>query len=257
MKLNIGYFYKDQLNLYGDNGNVEILQYRAEKRGIPVDVKQIGINTTSDQMAVLNINMIFMGGGPDSGQKEMYEDLISSKKNFLMDYINRGGVGLFICGSYQLLGKYYQTADGSLLEGLGIFDFYTKHFGNHKPRCIGNAVCEISPRILSDPLFLKINGLGGNLVGFENHGGRTYLNKDNKYAPLAKVLSGYGNNGEDGTEGVLFKNCLGSYLHGPILSKNPHLADYLIAKALKLEDLPPLDDTLITLAHTACIKLKK
>ena len=147
---------------------------------------------------------------------------------------------MFICGSYQLFGHYYKAADESILRGLGIFRLHTEHFGNHKPRCIGN-VCVESTLNLNDGTY------GNVLVGFENHGGRTYL--DPGVQPFGRVVSGFGNNGEDFTEGVVYKNGIGTYLHGPILSKNPHLADYLLKKSLNVEELPPLEDNLIQLAH--------
>ena len=145
MRLRIGYFYPEQLNLYGDNGNVEILVYRAKKRGIDVEVENVGLQTSLGK----KFDLVLMGGGPDSSQKEVYEDLIKVKGVYLKDYINSGGFGLYICGAYQLLGNYYKSADGSVLEGLGAFDLYTEHFGNEellrnkKPRCIGNVVCEL------------------------------------------------------------------------------------------------------------------
>lgn len=252
MKLVIGYFYKEDLNLYGDNGNVEILVSRARARGFDTSVVIVDKNITGEVLKNENINLIFMGGGPDSGQKEMYQDLIGDKKDFLNEYINSGGVGLFVCGSYQLLGKYYKASDGSVLEGLSVFDFYTQSFGPTKPRCIGNVICKISDQLLNDPLFKKVNKIGDTLVGFENHGGRTYLGVD--LMPLATVTSGHGNNSQDKTEGLLYKNIIGTYLHGPVLSKNPHLADYLIAKALNIDELVPLDDKYIISAHQKCLK---
>jgi hypothetical protein len=255
MKLVIGYFYPKLLNLYGDDGNVQILTFRAKSRGFDVEEIHItpDVKVTSNQMNSLNV--IFMGGGPDSSQKGMYEDLVSDKGPYLKEYIESGGVGLFICGSYQLLGNYYKSSDGTVLEGLKIFDLHTKHFGNKKPRCIGNVVCEIAPELRHDSIFNAVNRVGSTLVGFENHGGRTYLG--DKMLPLAKTIMGHGNNSEDGTEGVLYKNVMGTYLHGPILARNPHLADYLIAKSLGLETLEELDDSLIISAHTASLKLKQ
>jgi len=255
MKLRIGYFYPTLLNLYGDNGNIEILTKRAQGRSIDVEVSYVDPSVTISNEVMRHFNIIFMGGGPDSGQKLMYEDLYKHKGSFVKDYIENGGVSLFICGSYQLLGHYYKAADGTILNGLGIFDLYTEHFGNYKPRCIGNVLCELTPQLLGNPVFDSVNKVGKTLVGFENHGGRTYLSS--KMAPLAKVLVGYGNNAEDGTEGVIYKNSIGSYLHGPLLSKNPHLADFLIAKSLGLSSLNELDDSLILSAHTASGKLKQ
>jgi len=252
MKFKIGYFYPEQLNLYGDNGNVEILIYRAKKRGIDVEVALVDLGTNLEEN---RFNLVFMGGGPDSSQKEVYEDLLKDKGPYLKDYINSGGFGLYICGAYQLLGKYYKSADGSILEGLGVFDLYTEHFGNKKPRCIGNVVCELSDEFRHKEVFNSLNKIGSTLVGFENHGGRTYLGE--KMLPLGKVIRGYGNNSEDGYEGVLYKNSIGTYLHGPVLSKNPHLADYLIAGSLGLDRLESLDDSLILSAHIASKKLRQ
>ena len=252
MKFKIGYFYPEQLNLYGDNGNVEILIYRAKKRGIDVEVALVDLGTNLEEN---RFNLVFMGGGPDSSQKEVYEDLLKDKGPYLKDYINSGGFGLYICGAYQLLGKYYKSADGSILEGLGVFDLYTEHFGNKKPRCIGNVVCELSDEFRHKEVFNSLNKIGSTLVGFENHGGRTYLGE--KMLPLGKVITGYGNNSEDGYEGVLYKNSIGTYLHGPVLSKNPHLADYLIAGSLGLDRLESLDDSLILSAHIASKKLRQ
>jgi lipid II isoglutaminyl synthase (glutamine-hydrolysing) len=267
MRLKIGYFYPKELNLYGDNGNVEILIQRARWRNIDAEIFNIDSTTTPEEILDARINLVFMGGGPDSGQKTMYKDLLENKKDFLVDYVENEGVGLFICGAYQLMGHYYKAADGSVLDGLGIFDLYTQHFGNHKPRCIGNMVCKLNSELLGDETFKNVNFIGDNLVGFENHGGRTYLGSDldkgvvpsagTTIKPLAKVVIGHGNNGEDKTEGAWYKNSFGTYSHGPVLSKNPHFADYLIAKALKTTTLSPLDDTLIKTAHLSAQKLSK
>jgi CobQ-like glutamine amidotransferase family enzyme len=200
-----------------------------------------------------NLNVVFIGGGPDSGQKQMYKDLLEHKGGFLREYIQGGGVGLYICGSYQLLGNYYKASDGSVLQGLGIFDLYTQHFGPSTPRCIGNVVAKLSATILADSVFKAVNTLDDKIVGFENHGGRTFLGTGSE--PFALVQKGFGNNGVDHTEGVLYKNSIGSYFHGPLLSKNAHVADYLIAKGLGLSELQPLDDTLVRTAHFLAQKL--
>lgn len=254
MKLVIGYFYPQLLNLYGDDGNVQILKSRAQQRNIDVEVIEIGLNTSVADLPK-DLNLLFMGGGPDSGQKEVYDDLFNDKKAFLKNYVENNGVGLFICGAYQLLGNYYKSSDGEILKGIEIFNVYTEHFGNHKPRCIGNVVCKINSKLLNEPAFSENNFTGDTLVGFENHGGRTYLSSG--IQPLAHVKVGHGNNSEDGLEGSLYKKALGTYLHGPILSRNPHLADYLIAGALKITKLDPLEDTLINSAHTASLSLKQ
>ncbi|HSX39838.1 MAG TPA: hypothetical protein VLI92_04600 [Candidatus Saccharimonadales bacterium] len=255
MKLTIAYFYPDLLNLYGDRGNIEILSERAKQRDIEVEVLEIYTQTQLNSEDVKKINITFIGGGPDNSQKQMYDDLVQNKGNYLKDYIESGGVGLYVCGSYQLLGHYYKASDGTVLKGLGAFDLYTQHFGNKKPRCIGNVVCEINSKLLNDDVFKSVNKIGNTLVGFENHGGRTYLN--NNTPPLANVIMGHGNNSEDDTEGMFYKNSIGTYLHGPILSRNPHLADYLIAKSLQMDTLKELDDSLIIAAHTASKNLKQ
>jgi len=241
-KITIAHFYREDLNLYGDDGNVEILSYRAKERGFSVNVMYVDKNTKSMSGLLNKIDIIFMGGGPDSGQKEVYEDLLTNKKSFIRDYIESGKVGLFICGSYQLLGNYYKAADGTILKGLGVFDLYTHHFGIKFPRCIGNVVAKTS--------FLKEHFF---LVGFENHGGRTFLGKGVK--SLAKVIKGHGNNSTDKTEGVIYKNSIGTYLHGPVLSKNPHLADYLLAKSIGCKKLHPLEDSIIWRAHDYAKKI--
>ncbi len=254
MKLVIGYFYPQLLNLSGDDGNVQILKQRAERRGIDVEIVEITSGSLSEEISS-RINLVFMGGGPDSGQKGVYEDLLENKKDFFEKYVENNGVGLFICGAYQLLGNYYKSSNSDILKGLEIFDVYTEHFGNHRPRCIGNVVCTINNNLLNSNFFSENNFVGDTLVGFENHGGRTYLGK--KVIPFAKIQLGNGNNAEDGTEGAIYKNIIGTYLHGPILARNPHLADYLIANALKVTQLKKLDDSLIKSAHTASLKLKQ
>lgn len=257
--LNIGYFYHDLLNLYGDSGNIEILISRAKQKGIEVHIFNISTQDDIGDSKYKDLNLIFMGGGPDSGQKLVYGDLKNNKAAFLKDYIESGKVGLYICGAYQLLGNYYKAADGSILEGLGIFDLYTVSFGDKKPRCIGNTVAQLSSKITADPLFIA-DRFGDELVGFENHGGRTYLGE--KMTPFARVKKGNGNNSEDGFEGGVYKNSIGTYFHGPILARNAHFADYLINKALSLTpnevaQLPQIDDSLVLTAHTASKKLKQ
>lgn len=251
MKLTIGYFYPEELNLYGDTGNIEVLVSRAKRRNIDVEVLNVDSTTKVDVALAHKLNIVFMGGGPDSGQKEMYTDLLVNKGPVLKEYIERNGASLFICGSYQLMGHYYKAADGLELKGLGIFDLYTQHFGHDKKRCVGNIVSTLNADLLARDAFKSNNHIGNTIVGFENHGGRTYL--QNNLEPLARVLSGFGNNGEDKTEGALYKNSIGTYFHGPILSKNPHIADFLIATALGISELPPLDDTIIQQAHSALV----
>lgn len=254
-KLNILYLYPGLLNLYGDNGNIEILKSRSQARGMEVQVTHVGIDDPFDEALLKNTDVVFMGGGPDAQQKLLYKDFLENKGPLLQDYIRDGGVGLYICGAYQLLGRYYKAADGSTINGLGVLDLYTESFGLHKPRCIGNTVAEINPDLAADAVFAAVNHIGTTLVGFENHGGRTYLGEG--LLPLATIKTGHGNNSEDGTEGVWYKNSIGTYFHGPLLAKNPHIADYLIAQGLGVSSLEPLDDLLIKSAHLAAQKLKQ
>ena len=226
MELNICHLYPDLLNVYGDTGNILILKYRAEKRGIKVNVSNISIGDTFEGK---NYDIVFFGGGQDFEQTIVSKDLSDLKKLALSDYIEGGKVFISICGGYQLLGKYYTTPDGEKLNGLGILDIYTE---GGDTRFIGNTV-------------IYNEDFKETYVGFENHSGRTYIGS---LKPLGKVLAGYGNNGEDGYEGCVYKNSYCSYFHGSLLSKNPELADRFIGTALEKKygevSLSPLDDSL-------------
>ena len=217
MTINIGWLYPDLMSTYGDRGNIIALSYRLKKRGIKPIVHKISVHEPKE--LILKMDIIFMGGAQDKQQEIVNIDLKNNKGKYLKEAIVHGVPGLFVCGAYQFLGKYYKAADGTIIEGLGVFDLYTESPGLKVSRCIGNIIIE-------SKLFPKIK-----LVGFENHGGRTYLS-DQKLA-FAKVIKGFGNNGEDLTEGIFYKNSFGTYLHGPILPKNPELSDYLIKKALE------------------------
>jgi len=217
MNINIGWLYPDLMNTYGDRGNIIALSYRLKLRKIDPVVYKISINESPDLIPKMDI--IFMGGAQDKQQEIVNKDLKNNKGRYLVSAIENNVSCLFVCGAYQFLGKYYKAADGTIIDGLGVFDLYTENPGINFPRCIGNIV-------IQSTLFPKIK-----LVGFENHGGRTYL-ADKKLA-FAKIIKGFGNNGEDQTEGIYYKNSFGTYLHGPILPKNPELSDYLIKKALE------------------------
>jgi lipid II isoglutaminyl synthase (glutamine-hydrolysing) len=234
--IKIGWLYPELMSTYGDRGNIFVLIKRCEWRGIKVTVLPIDFKTTEKEIE--SCGLIFGGGAQDRQQGILVDDLRDKKGPVLKKMFNRGIAGLFVCGAPQLLGHYYMTGDGKKLEGLGIFDMVSKHFGKSKPRCIGNTVGRLPD--------------GKTVVGFENHGGRTYLGKGVK--PFATVIKGCGNNGEDGTEGAVYKNCIATYSHGPFLSKNPHVADWLIAKTLEVKykkniQLEPLDDMLEWQAH--------
>lgn len=249
LELKIGWLYPELMSTYGDRGNIIVLQKRCQWRNIQADIINIDFKALNSDIE--KCNLVFGGGAQDRQQEILNDDLRLNKGPILKELIDRGIPGLFVCGSPQLLGHFYMTGDGKKLPGLGIFDMESKHFGKDKPRCIGNLVCKLS-------VFPACAGKGGQLsdkntiVGFENHGGRTYLGTG--VQPLAEVLSGNGNNGEDQTEGALYKNCIATYSHGPFLPKNPHIADWLITKALTVKygkdiTLLPLDDTLEWQAH--------
>lgn len=215
MQLTIGWLYPDLMSIYGDRGNIIVLQKRCEWQGINVEVKEIGLE--SSEKDLLSCDLLMMGGAQDSQQTIVARDL-EKKKTTLSKMIEFGIPGLYICGGFQFLGKYYKEADGTIIEQLGILNVYTENPGGQ--RLIGNIAIEVTG------LPLRVT-----FVGFENHGGRTILGPEVK--PLGKVLKGFGSNAEDGTEGAVYKNSVGTYFHGPILPKNPELADWLIAKALQ------------------------
>ncbi len=210
--LTLGHLYPDQLNLYGDRGNILTLRRRCELRGIELRVVGLGIG---DALAPDEYDLLFIGGGQDKEQAPVAQDLYEIKGIGLWAAIEDDMPVLAVCGGYQLLAHYYRPADGPDMRGLGVFDAWTIHKGAHVPRCIGD---------------VAISWNGSTLVGFENHGGRTYLGT---VKPLGKVLKGYGNNAQDHTEGAVYRNAYGTYMHGSLLPKNPHFADFLIALALK------------------------
>jgi CobQ-like glutamine amidotransferase family enzyme len=232
--LRIAHLYADEMNIYGDRGNILTLRKRAEWRGITVEVRAVGRGPAPD---LSDIDLIFWGGGQDRDQELVFKDAAAHKVEAIRAAIERGAVVLAVCGGYQLLGAYYVTADGKKLPGLGLVDLYTVP-GNR--RNIGNIVIETSGLDLQPP----------TLVGFENHSGKTYLGAGLR--PLGRVLRGAGNNGEDSTEGVAAGNVFGTYLHGSLLPKNPHFADLLLRRALQsraVERWPSLDDAIEMSAH--------
>lgn len=245
LTLTLGWLYPELMSTYGDRGNTIILSKRLKWRDIEVKIMPIDAKTTSKDIQICNL--IIGGGAQDRQQTLVIGDLRDKKGPVLKELFSSGTPGLFVCGSPQLLGHSYMTAEGIELKGLGIFDMESKHFGKEKPRCIGNTICEISEDFKVEGLEFK-----NTVIGFENHGGRTYLGEGVK--PFAKVIKGYGNNGEDGTEGAIYKHCIATYSHGPFLSKNPHIADWLLSKALhraygEVIPLKPLDDTFAWNAH--------
>ncbi len=212
MKLRICHLYGNLLNTYGDNGNLLMLKYMAEQLGHEVAVELISLeeNFIADRYDIL-----FVGGGQDHEQMVIANDL-PNKRAELAKYIENDGVGLAICGGYQLLGQYYETADGETIHGLGVLPHYTKRQVNN--RFIGDI--EIYNEVFDE-----------TYLGFENHNGRTFLGEGEQ--PLGKVVSGYGNNGEDQAEGAIYRHIFCSYFHGPLLVRNQHLAKRLIDLAVQ------------------------
>ncbi len=236
-KLVIGHLYGDLMNIYGDMGNIITLQKRAQWRGYKVEVKNISMN---DQLASGEVDVYFFGGGQDQAQRSVAEDLIKSgKAKVIKEDIERGVPLLSICGGYQLLGDYYQPHNEAKIIGAELFPAYTEA-GN--ARMIGNIV---------------IHGSLGELVGFENHSGQTFLKESAQ--PLGQVQKGFGNNGTDKTEGCIYKNAIGCYMHGSLLPKNPQLADWLLIKALDVKygqkmKLQKLPDQLEEQAHQTAVQ---
>jgi lipid II isoglutaminyl synthase (glutamine-hydrolysing) len=250
MKIVLGHLYGDLLNLYADRGNIITWQRRCAWRGIEFEVRQIGIG---EPIPLDEIDLLFMGGGQDGDQRLMAEDLFTLKAADLRTALDSGLPMLVVCGGYQLFGHYYQPAEGDRLPGLGLFDLHTIHPGTHVPRCIGNVVIEWQPPI---DLPVPAGASPRTLVGFENHGGRTFLGSGAQ--PLGRVLSGSGNNAQDGTEGAIVMNAYGTYLHGSLLPKNPHFADHLLQVALRRRHpdatLTALDDALEWQAHRVILE---
>ncbi len=238
-QINIYHLYPDHLNLYGDRGNILALCRRAYWYGLPVNLVAI---QPGEEIDFSVCDLLFMGGGQDYEQKLVAGDLQGRHGN-LLSAIEAGMAALAVCGSYQLLGRYYTTFKGERISGLDILDLHTEA---SRKRMIGNIV--IRSNLWAPPR---------TLVGFENHAGCTYLGSSVK--PLGEVVNGFGNNGEDKTEGVIYKNTIGTYMHGSLLPKNPWLTDYLLEKAVSYRNqqfkFEPLDESIELQAHQAAIQL--
>lgn len=236
LKLNLTWLYPKEMNTYGDTGNILTLKKRCEWRGIEVNIDEVGLGQSLRENWT---DLYFFGGGQDISQTLVAEDL-KAKRAFLQKEAESDKVFLGICGGYQLFGLYYRDPTGIDIEGLSILDVATRA---GKKRMMGNLLIEAD--------FLK-----EKIVGFENHSGETRLGQ--KAKPLGKVLVGFGNNGSDKSEGAIQKNVYGTYLHGPLLPKNPSFADYLIALALKKRygevDLKFLNDSIELEAHEKALK---
>lgn len=209
--LNVAHLYGDLLNTYGDNGNLLALKYYAKKMDTDLDIDIVSLD---DQFNPKDWDIVFFGGGQDYEQTIVSKD-IQHKKEDLTDYIEDSGPLLAICGGYQLLGHYYVGANGEKIKGIDALDHYT--LSQDDNRFIGDIV-------------IKNAETGEIYHGFENHNGKTFLGKGER--PLGEVQSGHGNNGEDQSEGVIYKNVYGSYFHGPILTRNGELAKRIILTAL-------------------------
>jgi lipid II isoglutaminyl synthase (glutamine-hydrolysing) len=235
MELRLLALYPEQMNIYADRGNIVFLQRRCEWRGIGFAYAAAGLG---DGFGPADHDLVYLGGGQDRDQRAVAADMVETKRESIAAAVGDGAAVLAVCGGYQLLGHSYQLGE-ERLPGLGLVDLETVR--KPGPRLIGNVAIEVDL------------GMGSRTVaGFENHGGRTYLGTGAE--PLGGVIKGFGNNGEDGTEGVRMKNLIGTYLHGPLLPKNAWLADHLIGLALERRygtrpDLEPLDDTLEQAAH--------
>ena len=233
MNVTVAHLYPDYLNIYADRGNIAVLERRATWRGIGFHVVPVGIDTP-----LPDADLIYIGGGQDREQALIARDL-ASKGPALIEAVGGGAALLAVCGGYQLLGRFYRDRAGAQLPGVGLFPHATVA-GDR--RMIGDILleCELDA------------GDRRTLAGFENHAGRTYL--DGGAEPLGRVVAGFGNNGEDGREGCRVGRALGTYLHGPLLPRNPWLADWLLAQALartlgEPPALEPLPDGLENRAH--------
>lgn len=239
MKLTICHLYPDLMNIYGDRGNILALSRRAAWAGLDVEVRRVDLGERPD---FRTFDILFFGGGQDAQQALVARDLAEVKAPLLRAAVDDGLVVLAICGGYQLLGRYFRTGSGVVLPGIEVFDAYTVA-GDR--RCIGDVVARS-----------QVGGQPRTLVGFENHSGKTYLGQRTR--PLAQVIVGRGNNGEDGSEGAVDRNAFGSYLHGSLLPKNPWLTDLLIRRAVERRygpraTLPAVDDAVERQAHEAII----
>lgn len=213
MRITVGHLYPDYLNIYADRGNIAVLDRRATLRGHALDVRSVGIGDAVDPDAY---DLLYVGGGQDREQALVAPDLV--EKSEAIHTAHASGVALLaVCGGYQLLGRGYRACDGSSMPGVGLFPHETVAGAT---RMIGDVLleCEFAP------------GESRQLAGFENHAGRTLL--ESGATPLGRVLFGFGNDGESGFEGCRSGRAIGTYLHGPLLPRNPWLADWLLAQAL-------------------------
>jgi CobQ-like glutamine amidotransferase family enzyme len=237
--LRVCHLYPGEMNIYADRGNIAVLERRLAWRGHGIEVTASGLGAPVEPGAH---DLYYLGGGQDRDQAVVAEDLLASKAEGLWAAVAGGAAVLCVCGGFQLAGHGYTGADGARMPGLGLLDLDTVA---GPTRLIGNLVIDA-----------EIAGETVRVVGFENHAGRTRLGPGAR--PLGTVVSGHGNNGDDGFEGGIRDRVIGTYLHGPLLPKNPRLADVLISWALEHRigeppDLAPLDDALEASAHAVAV----
>ena len=220
--ITITHLYPDYMNIYGDIGNVIALKQRCMWRGYKVIVKNVSIG----EALPADTDIYFIGGGQDEDQLEVNKDLIK-KKDILIEQVESGVSLLSICGGFQLLGKKFFSGDKKVINGIGLMDIYTEAPSRVvSARAMGNVIAKINPAVFS------INqNTWDTVVGFENHSGQTILSEGMQ--PFGKVIYGQGNNAHDKTEGCVYKNAIGTYLHGAFLPKNPHIADWLVERSMK------------------------
>lgn len=235
MRIVVGHLYPDYLNIYADRGNIAVLERRAAWRGLELDVRPLSI---ADEVRPGEHDLYYVGGGQDREQALIAPDL-AAKGEALRAAVDGGAAVLAVCGGYQLLGRFYRDRNGAELPGVGLLPLHTVA---GERRMIGDVLleCELVP------------GEKRTLAGFENHAGRTIL--DDSAEPFGRVVAGFGNDGESGYEGCRAGRVLGTYLHGPLLPRNPWLADWLLAEALahrggEAPVLAPLPDDLEHDAH--------
>jgi hypothetical protein len=237
VRIRVGHLYPDYLNIYADRGNIAVLSRRAAWRGHELEVRGLSMRDAIEPGAH---DLLYVGGGQDREQALVARDL-AAKADSVLEAARRGAAVLAVCGGYQLLGRFYRFVNGEELPGVGLFPHHTIA---GERRMIGDILlaCELDP------------GEQHTIAGFENHAGRTYLDVDAE--PLGRVVAGFGNDGASGFEGCRVGRALGTYLHGPLLPRNPWLADWILAQALahargddEPEPLRPLPDELEASAH--------
>ncbi len=256
-ELRIVHLFPELLNLYADQGNIAVLRSRAEGRGLSFTVRQVKLG---QPLHLENADLLILGGGSDREQAVVAREMQRYKED-MAQAVDAGLPLLAVCGGYQLLGKYYELQSGERIEGLGLVDLVTRagntrligniaiHWKQDVEYSIGGGFASSSRLTNAHASGNRDESLPHTVVGFENHAGRTY----HDYDPLGSVLKGGGNNGQDQREGLQYKGILGTYIHGPLLPKNPHIADHLLKMALAYQgmpaELPALNDQLEWHAH--------